>query len=323
MERKYSIDLLRIISAIAVVIIHVVSASLVHSSSSVALDLSLVLQIIHKLMNWSVPVFFMITGYCILAKKEYTYKQCFSHILKYILVLGTVGFAFAMLEEISIYKTINFSVVFNSVGNVISGKLWDHMWYIYAMIGIYLVLPIIHTFMKTSFRNRLILTSLLFSFSIVLPLVERWFEIGFELPIGGYLFYVCFGGMVAYGDFGKIAKYIIALLGLPATVCILIFNDQAFGYFSLPVCLMAVSIFVLISGINLHENKVMLEVSKCTFGIYLIHPFFINVAIKVLHIDLLSHLPYLKLSVFLIVILVLSFATTYILRKIPIIKKIF
>lgn len=85
MTRKTSIDILRIISAIAVVIIHVVSAPIASSNIAVEATLTHNMEMIHTLMNWSVPVFFMITGYCLTKKRECTYKYCFSHVLKYML----------------------------------------------------------------------------------------------------------------------------------------------------------------------------------------------------------------------------------------------
>ena len=214
MERNYSIDLLRIISAVAVVIIHVVTGPA--NSYGAELDANLVtnLETVHIMMKWSVPVFFIITGYCILNKKEYTYTDCFKHIWKFILVLLTIGFSYALLEEISINKTIGLSGIMRAFKNVISGNLWDHMWYVYDIIGIYLVLPVLHLFMASGKKNRFIITGLLFFFTIIAVSISPWIAIGVNIPFGGYLFYVCFGGMVAKRDFGKGMSFGIVLLGI-------------------------------------------------------------------------------------------------------------
>lgn len=58
-------------------------------------------------------------------------------------------------------------------------------------------------------------------------------------------------------------------------------------------------------------------------GIYLIHPFFMNLAIKLLKVDVLSGNLYFKLFVFAFVLFAISFITTYILKRIPLIKKLF
>lgn len=322
MERKYSIDLLRVLSAIAVIIIHTVSSPVSNSSVEIPTSLISNLNMIHNLMNWSVPVFFMITGYCLLRKENCSYKYCFSHVVKYICVLFTVGFFYALLEEVFVSKTVNISVFIKSLLNVINGNLWDHMWFVYAIIGIYLVMPIIHLFIKQSTHNALILTGLLFLFDIFLPTFEKWITVGIAFPFGGYLFYVCLGALIAQNNISKTTSCFLYLVGLLSAAYIA-FDSCSIGYNHLSVCLMATSIFLLVSRLNVKPNKLLLCVSNCTWGIYLIHPLFINIAIKLLRIDVITSQTYLKLVIFTIAVLAVSFLSTYILRKIPLVKKLF
>ena len=86
---------------------------------------------------------------------------------------------------------------------------------------------------------------------------------------------------------------------------------------------MAMGIFLFIYQANFKRNKIILEISKYSWGIYLIHPLFINITLKVLKIDLLSGMLYLNLFIFAVIIFAISFLTTYILRKITMIKYIF
>ncbi len=323
MKRYYHIDALRIISAIAVVVIHIVASPISNSPVPVDEGLVTILGCIQNLSNWAVPVFFMITGYCILNKTECTYRYCFSRSLKYVYVLLTVGFGFALMEEFVSTKAITLSLFTNSLYNVVSGNLWDHMWFVYAIIGIYWVLPVIHGFMKTGKNNRLILTGLLFFFTIGTEFLKHWVSIGIDFPFGGFLFYVCFGGLIAKGDLGRPFKWGAIVAGAAAVVWILLHPDVDFSYYSLPVCAMAVAVFVVGCGLPVKENKLLLAVSQCTWGIYLLHPLFINIAFKVLHIDLLSYMPYVTLPVFGIVLFLVSFAVTFVLRKIPVVKTLF
>lgn len=324
MERKYSIDILRIISAIAVVIIHTVSAPV--TNSTVEIDMLLVnnLKLIHTLMNWSVPVFFMITGYCALKKQNCTYNYCFSHVIKYVCVLFTVGLFYALLEEVFNIKTLNFLTIANSVKNVISGNIWDHMWFVYSIIGIYLVLPVICSFMKQGKNNGYILTILLFVFSILVPTLDGLISIQSVLPFGGYLFYVCFGGLVAQNHISNKALHLITFAGLLSCVWIVLgVSTQDFDYKHLAVCLMAISIFLIFNNMDIKPRKMILLLSNCMWGVYLIHPFFINIVIKLFKIDFLTSMPYIKLCVFAVVIFCISVGSTYVLRKIPLIKKLF
>lgn len=324
MYRNYSIDVLRIISTIAVIMIHVVTSPVYNSTNVIDTSVKNNLELIHNLMLWSVPVFFMITGYCLLKKKECTYKYCFSHVLKYLGVLFSVGLFYSLLEEIFTSKSIGFTLVTKSVLNVISGNLWDHMWFVYSIIGVYLVMPVIHCFMQQGEKNICILLGLLFFFTIFVPTIKRWLPIGIDFPFDGYLFYVCLGGAIAKCRIKKEVMYLCCFSGgLSIMYMVVVGGTYSFGYRHMLVCLTAISIFLLVSRIEIKPNKLILKISECTWGIYLIHPFFINIAIKVLKIDLFTSLPYVKLSVFVVIVSIISFATSYVLKKIPIIKKLF
>ena len=89
----------------------------------------------------------MITGYCLSLKKECTYSYCLHHVLKFIKILFTVGLFYSLLEEVFIAKKFSITILGTSILNVFTGNLWDHMWFIYAIIGVYLVMPVLHSFM--------------------------------------------------------------------------------------------------------------------------------------------------------------------------------
>lgn len=324
MTRKNSMDVLRILSTIAVVIIHCVTAPVANNAISVDADVSNGLALIHALMNWAVPVFFMITGYCLLSKEKCTYEYCFSHVLKYIGVLFTVGLFYAFLEEFFDTREVGLSTITQSLLRVIRGDLWAHMWFVYAIIGIYLVMPIFHSFMQQGERNIYILTGLHFVFNILCPTFEKWIHIGVDFPLKGYLFYVCFGGAVAKCKVGKGSLYTACLLAILSVVWIVTgIGRQTFGYEHLAVCLIAMSFFVVASRMDIPSSKLLLTISQCTWGIYLIHPFFINLAFKVLRLNLGTAIPYGKLALFAAVIFLCSLAVTYILRRIPLVRKLF
>ena len=323
MNRKYNIDILRIFSAVAIILIHIIRGPL-HNATAVDPQLEANLSLVHRLLLWAVPVFFMITGYCLMQKKECSYKYCFKHTGKYIAILFTVGLFYALLELVFAAKTINFTVLKTAIINVIESNLWDHMWFVYAIIGIYLVIPVFHSFFQKSKNNAVTVTLLLFLFTVLLPEIRNIIRVGITFPLGGYLFYVCFGMLMAKYKQNKLLLPLFAVTGIGSGVCLALNPyNQEFEYLSLFVAIMAVSIFGIATLFNAKGNNVILEISNCTWGIYLIHPFFINLIIKLLKIDLLSTYPYVKLALFFVVVSLLSFATTFILRRIPLIKKLF
>jgi len=324
MIRKYSIDMLRIISAIAVIVIHAVSSPIANGMGVIDINVIENLELIHVLMNWSVPVFFIITGYCLMNKTECTYQYCFLHVLKYIGILFTIGLFYSLLEEVFLAKTFNGDIFVKCVMDVIGGNLWDHMWFIYSIIGIYLVMPVIHCFFRQDKNSIIILTSLLFLFNILCPTVNKVISVGIDFPFCNYLFYVCFGGIIAKVKTKKEIVGICCVAGIISIVWIIVdINRSLFGYNHLAVCFMAIAVFVGFSHMEIKQNEMLKEISECSLGIYLIHPFFINIVIKVLKLDLLTHMPYIKVMLFVVFLFVVSFITTYVLRKIPYVKKLF
>ena len=131
------------------------------------------------------------------------------------------------------------------------------------------------------------------------------------------------GGVFAKGDMDKKTRYMLMAAGLGAALWILFHKGDFFGYRSISACLMAAGIFAAVSGLSVKPSRTLLSVSQCTWGIYLIHPLFLHAAIKGLHIDFLSPRPFLQLSALCAGLFLLSFAATWILRRIPVIKKLF
>ena len=325
MKRINSIDYLRVISAIGVVAIHALTSPVTNSFHPVEYWLEEFLDIMHVCFMWSVPQFFMITGFCQALKEECSYEYCLKKAIKYIVVLFTFGLTFALIEEIYTNHIFNLETILVAIKNVISGKLWNHMWFIYSLIGIYLVLPALYTFMK-DMKNAQIFVTILFIFTILIPFLNQYQKIGIDFPMGGYLFYVCFGMLVSKLEIPKkISNYALVMSFVLTILLIFYSRSHSVTYKNLIICLISIGIFTFFSQLNLKDNKIISLLAESSFAIYLLHPLFINIAIKILHIDFLSGLfPWIliKLLLLLIIVTILSLISSLIFRKIPFLKSI-
>lgn len=240
-------------------------------------------------------------------------------------MLFTVGFFYALLEEIYSTGMVNGLAAFAAFKNVIAGKLWEHMWFVYAIIGIYLVMPVVHGFIKLERKDSFILTAILFAFNILFPVFQKWIPIGVELPFGGYLFYVCFGGLIAKYGIRKREIIVIFIAGLISVVYLGVhYNGKiAESIDLLAVCIVSLAVFLIFEHMKIQPSKLSLTLAKCSWGIYLLHPLIINVALKVLKMDFVSYMPYVKIPLLAICTFTLSFVITYLLRKIPFVSKLF
>lgn len=240
-------------------------------------------------------------------------------------MLFTVGLFYALLEEVYSTGMVNGLVVLVAVKNVIAGNIWEHMWFVYAIIGIYLVMPVVHGFIKRERKDSFILTAILFAFNILFPVFQKWIPIGVELPFGGYLFYVCFGGLIAKYGIRKREMIVIVIAGLISAAYLGVhYNGKiAEPIDLLAVCIVSLAVFLIFEHMKILPSRLLLTLAKCSWGIYLLHPLIINVALKVLKMDFVSYMPYAKIPLLAICAFTLSFAVTYLLRKIPFVSELF
>lgn len=334
--REQNMDLFRAISAFAVVLIHVASAAFTYAQNSSKVA-ELTMQIIVMLMQWSVPAFLIITGYFQLNdEKECDYKSVSNQIIKFIVTLFSVGYAYAIMERVFNQKTLNVSIFLNSFLDVLNGNLWDHMWYVYMILGIYLVIPLLKTFFKhAGDKDVFIITGLSFVWTILMPYIEKYAKINFPISINitGYIFYVFAGGLIRryksilLQNTKKTILYalILACIGIVAIVVKFIYKPgfDVVGYKSLSVSIIAVCFTLLFVVLKQREkgNKLLSELGRCSWGIYLIHPLFLNLAIKLFHFDLLISGWYIIIPMACVIIFLISFSTIYLLRKVKFIRK--
>ena len=187
------------------------------------------------------------------------------------------------------------------------------------------MMPVVHGFIKRERKDSFILTAILFAFNILFPVFQKWIPIGVELPFGGYLFYVCFGGLIAKYGIRKREMIVIVIAGLISAVYLGVhYNGKvAESIDLLAVCIMSLAVFLIFEHMKIKPSRLLLALAKCSWGIYLLHPLIINVALKVLKMDFVSYMPYVKIPLLAICTFILSFAVTYLLRKIPFVSELF
>lgn len=154
MERKRIeyIDWLRIISAIAVIGIHItMTQPNNYSVQEIGKSNYTILTCVYTLIQWAVPVFLMISGNLLL----HSNKLAFTKVKKMSLRMGAVlllfGSVFALLEQVFERKTLEIGMLPNSVLMTLQQKSWSHLWYLYILIGIYLILIPLKRFTPTNF----------------------------------------------------------------------------------------------------------------------------------------------------------------------------
>lgn len=216
------------------------------------------------------------------------------------------------------------------------------MWYLYVLIGIYLVLPVLKSIFQ-SLPNNIIDTFLLilFIFSSILPTIKAMtgFSFGIQIPITSiYLFYFLIGGRFATFDktmvtrIGSSSVSIVILMLFPILFAWLE-NAKGFyqfaplsGYASPFIAALSLAIFLFaknnskLTNICNRGGYLLKHISENSFGIYIFHMLWVNILYKIIKFNPLDY-NFIVLIPIVLLVLIASDVTTIIYRKIPIIGK--
>lgn len=335
---RVDISILRIAATLAVVFLHT-NNTISNNRDIFLIDAEKMrfFSINNFLMNWAVPVFFMITGVLLLDSNKFiTFKACVNkYSRRIVLALFTFGVPFSMLEIFVKNRKISFFILEEAIGNVITGNSWSHLWYLYTLIGIYLILPILKTFVNNAEKatvRYIIWIFFIFDFCKCIFDNILGVSIAFEIPIGGFaIFYVLLGKYLTDRDTCFCNKKICSIFILISVVCIvgggmLIENyevQEYFGYNSPVIVLLSISIFMMFQGITCKRKQNVWKIDRLCFAVYLIHPVFINFFYKFLKITPLcfGNFYFIGVVIFWILFVILSFCSAWIMHHITLLKK--
>ena len=327
------IDNLRAISCVMVIALHVTGHWLT-KLQGVSISVWSSITLFHILTRFCVPVFLMITGALLLNKKNTAvdfYKKRLSRVLKpfafWTLFYLIVHFIFEYLQG---GKVVFKEALSYSINALFSGAAY-HMWYIYLIVAIYLIIPVFFNLNGRVFK--IIQPVFLIIWLMVLVLAQlnegNSFLVFIRSSIG-YLGYVILRSflneLVIERDKSiwiGISLIFISLMWtfLPVYNFYIEHNivyDGWFYFLKANIAILSSGIFILFKNIKL-ENPIMLELSKHSFGIYFIHLIYFMILNKVIPMDSMPFFIYLAFIISST--LILSYLSIRLLLKIPVLNK--
>ncbi|MBR5329807.1 MAG: acyltransferase family protein [Firmicutes bacterium] len=347
-NRAYYLDVLRIIATVAVIILHV------SAQNWDAVDIHSfawhVFNFFDSLVRWAVPVFIMISGAVFLDNDRPLSIQKLYR--KNVLRLVIVYFVWATVYAVD--KWIMGATLKDVILSIIGGHY--HMWFIPMLIGLYLIVPLLRKITESrTMTLYLIVLGVIFTFVIpqILQLINilkvphtadllittsaTFHFMAVKFP-GVYVLYFVLGYALHKFEIGKNLRkaiYLLGLLGFAATVLLTVWlsYDAGVGVSSyylaetINVLLMATALFTWAkyskrtSRLQEHHIPKLAFLSKCTLGVYLIHPLILAKLYLWFSISTVSFQPILGMIIVTAIVTVVSFLLSAILNKIPWIKK--
>lgn len=341
-QRNLAFDLLRILAAIMVVLIHVSGLKFkVVSPNSLEWEF---MNLYDSFARSCVPIFFMLTGAFSLRKDIDIRKLYLKKILPLLFayIIWSFFYVFATLGVDKILQTR----VINIFRMMISGKY--HLWYIPTLIGIYMLLPILRSIVGYQNGKYIKYYLLIFLIAGVLrPTIlaflpqEQGLYVSLlrKVPIElmSYSGYVLLGYYLA-NTFTKKTRPIFYLMSFVTVAILSTIICQGYAqshnkpigilyfYTSLPTFIEAISLFLFFKNLNIKfresVSNFVTTLSSLTFGLYLFHPYVLDFFDMHLSLNSLTFIPLFSIPVITVAIVLICIAVTFIAAKIPFIKYI-
>jgi surface polysaccharide O-acyltransferase-like enzyme len=353
-NRNIYIDLLRIAATLGVIMLHT-SASKWYDTPVNTFNWQ-IMNMYDSLVRWTVPIFVMISGVFHLHKNDTGFKDEMGIIYKKVIRiicaivfwgvlyngLNLAGKYFIKHEPITLYNIIKIP------GIIILGPAYYHLWFLYMLIGLYLLTPVLRCFMNNSKREHIeYILILFFIVGTCIPFTNgilNNFSIfngkGIYFPVEeltGYIGYYFAGYYFANYELKegiKASIYILAVLSLLFTIIgtavISIYREEPtgslYGYLLPHSMIASYGVFLFFretfGKIRFSERKIRIisKISKDTFGIYLIHALILQV-FGTIGLNTLIINPIISIPIISIIVIILSEIGTIIINKIPILNK--
>ena len=338
MKKIAFLDYLRFCAIIAVIIIHCTPIdSMDFNSFEWKYNLPF-----NALSRFGVPLFFMISGALFLNPEK---KTDFNYLKSKIVRIIICFFVFSLFYDILWYlNKYGFSLEREAILNVfipnlITGKY--HLWYLAAIISLYLLTPILKAFandlkiLKYYILILFIVCSVIPSLYHLLQLLGDYSFLetisqNMALNLPAYSIYFVLGYYLSNVSIERISNRIkILWLGIVFLLLFMISGDyvQSYllkvpsimfsGYLS-PLTIVYSSLIFVIARIKIREktsNIVVRLVANYSLGIYLIHALFIDF-LRTFGFLPVRVLPLIVIPIIVVIVLLISMGATYIMKRI-------
>ena len=344
-QRQYHLDYLRVFASITIILLHVTGQDLY--DIEVACTGWNIYNICNGATRWGVPVFVMISG-ALFLPKEIPTKTLYTKYIARMAIAYVVWSAFYAVADAlgsMIFVEEYHTTLIEIIGNFISGAI--HLWFLPMIIGLYICIPLIKQLIQNdkSIKYFLIL-SIIFCFiktQIVLiannllsgnvqiifenvNTVFRHFNINLVFGFVSYFilgFYLNKKHRTIIYTLGVAGLVLTPLLNLFASINAGKLSEAFYSENSVNVLLMSVAVFVWfkynVKG-SRRYNKIIIRLSKYSFGAFLVHIFILQV-LKAIGFSSETIHPVFSVPATLIFATVVSYLISMVLNKIPVIKK--
>jgi surface polysaccharide O-acyltransferase-like enzyme len=332
------IDIARVLSSFAVVVLHVSAAVVV--MNSIGTNAWWGGNFFDSMVRWCVPVFVMISGALLLdPQKEESFRSFYSKRISKILVpliFWTIFFLFwSSLKKFIKNEPFELSILLESV---YAGKPYYHMWFMFMIVGIYAFTPFFRKIVQASSHAELIaLVVMCFLLSMAGSFIKFYTQGSDGFFLNWFLSYIPYfflGHLVRHSQFRfgipkLIAIFLLSFFGTAfayyfvSSTCGIAYGSYFYDYMSPMVVVMSAVVIYICreAGSRCSRFGFLQAISPLTLGVYLVHPIFIDMAVLITGYTK-SNLSFLAIPVVASVVFCASVFTAWIIRAVPLLRRV-
>jgi len=346
-NRIIYLDIMRILAVFCVVILHV-SATGFFRYPLYTTEWQ-VFNIFDSAVRFCVPLMVMISGALFLdPAKEIPVRKLYRKNILRVITAFLVWSAFYFIFLSGILQGVIWSFD-EFLGSFFTGQI--HMWFLYMIVGLYIIVPLLRKITPGKKLTEYFLIVALV-FAIIIPAIMKadfplhgvfagnlenmnlYFILGFPVYfVAGYYF--------SKYPVKKTIRMIIYILGVLSVIFTIVMtsyisrsaysdympNDLLHDYLLPNTAITTLALFLFFK--SRFEGKVFTEsaikrislLSKCSFGIFLVHVFFMVQFFMLLDFYRIIYNPAILIPVISVAIYACSFVVSFLLNKIPVLNR--
>lgn len=285
-KRDNNLDLLRIVAAIMVIVQHV-SAIYIHRLDNNLDGYYQTANIYFSISVYAVPIFVMLSGAFLLSNSQnsdyvYFYRKMRRKIIKPTIIWSLLYVLFVQLKNYIAFRSGVEVDFYQSIKNLLNGRPYYHLWYLFMIIGLYAVTPVLIMIKDEISQKKFHILGI--SLLVLGVIINFTSDLYWVLWFTEYLGYFILGYTLKqkYEEV-KVNRHILSKVGI-IIICsismyilsIFLKNQHAensllfYSNLSIFNIVGSISIFIMFLKMN-NINIRFYSISKYTFTIYLVH----------------------------------------------------
>ena len=350
-NRDIYIDILRIMATVAVLLIH--TAAQYWGDKNIPFITWNVLNVWDAILQWTVPVFIMISGSLYL-------NRSYNISVKKIYSISIFRVVTAYLFWSFIYALYQVHLEGGGFSRILALTLDGHyhLWFLYMIVSLYIITPLLKKLSEEDLKYLLIVSLILcFLIPTIMELKNAVKPfIGSEVLCKAldqifspyiifmkylkidYVAYYILGHFLHEREFktGELkllySLSVVSFIFTPLFSAIITFFGKQpygiYGIFTVNMLLESVGVFVFVKqgclkhgGSSGKAERIIIFLSGCCFGIYLVHALLLEILQNEFSVDSLCFNPLLSVPIIASFVFMVSLGITVIIKKIPVVNK--